>query len=134
MTPNTTPKNAARGVSSLRSVSSATYGLKASDRLLCSAICPPSRLRVGGTILEPMRRLLALALGLGLALGGSAVHAQQGPDRYDMLYGAPVDVTLNDLQWGAQSYDNRAIRTKGTVEIGSSTGRSRSYMIRDMGV
>jgi hypothetical protein len=81
-----------------------------------------------------MRRLLALAMGLVLTSAAPA-RAQQAPDRYDMMYGAPVDVSLYDLVWGAATYGNRAIRTKGYVEILTSSGSmGRVYGLRDMGV
>ena len=58
----------------------------------------------------------------------------QGYDRYEAMYGTPVDVRLYDLVNSAVSYEGRAIRTKGTLEMGSSPGTiGRVYMLRDMG-
>lgn len=58
----------------------------------------------------------------------------QGYDRYEAMYGTPVDVSLYDLVNSAVSYEGRAIRTKGTLEMSSSPGTmGRVYMLRDMG-
>jgi hypothetical protein len=50
-------------------------------------------------------------------------------DRYTALYGEPVDVTIDDLVQGGQSYQNRAIRTRGVLEVVGTAG-GRLYSLR----
>lgn len=51
-----------------------------------------------------------------------------GVDRYEMMYGTPVDVSIDDLMTESTSYQGRAIRTKGRLEVGMSLGRT--YVLR----
>jgi Bacterial Ig-like domain len=72
------------------------------------------------------------AAGLLLtALAAAPVAAQiaigQDVSRYELLYGQPVDVALDDLVLESSSYQDRAIRTKGRLDFGSDqTGRTYS--------
>lgn len=72
-----------------------------------------------------------------IALVAPAAIAQEQYDRYDAMYGTPVDVSLTDLASAAAvSYEGRAIRTHGRLEIDSGSagsGSSRLYMLRDIG-
>lgn len=63
----------------------------------------------------PARRL-ALSLCAALTLSVAAPVAAQGSD-YEARFGPPVDVALDDLVGGGASYEGRAIRTKGRLEI-----------------
>jgi hypothetical protein len=44
-------------------------------------------------------------------------------DRYEMMYGKPVDVSIDDLYNQSTAYQGRAIRTKGRLEAGMGLGR-----------
>jgi hypothetical protein len=45
------------------------------------------------------------------------------------MFGEPVDVTINDLVNSPSSYDRRAVRTRGDLEMGTSL--RRSWVLRD---
>jgi Bacterial Ig-like domain len=75
-----------------------------------------------------------LRVGLAVLLPAGFVGAQvgeegQGFSQYDM-YGDPVDVTVSDLAQTPDSYDERAVRTKGRFELALEYGRDR-YMLQD---
>ena len=81
-------------------------------------------------------RALALPLTLValLAVAGPAraqISMGDDPSRYDALYGKPVDVSVDDLVQESVSYTNRAVRTKGRLELGFSTSQ-RSYLLRGL--
>src|SRR5215468_7436821 len=70
------------------------------------------------------------ALGLGLLLllilpAGLLAQANE----YEMRYGEPVDVTLNDLLQNPDPYLDRSVRTHGTLEM--SIDLNRTYKMRD---
>lgn len=68
----------------------------------------------------------AIALAaLGLVPAG---RGQEITNRYDALWGRPVDVSINDLVDNPDSYENRAVRTHGRLDSG---GALRTYSLRD---
>lgn len=73
-----------------------------------------------------LRRLALLAL-LAAPAGPTAA---QDTNRYEAEYGPPIDVSLTDLMLSPESYDGRAVRTRGRLELGSALG---AYMLRDAG-
>src|SRR5947207_7148629 len=103
-------------------------------------------LRGEGPILDPMRPaagsslLLAGLMGLLALPPGSAqaqlVVGEGDTSRYDALYGAPVDVSVDDLASEGTAYLNRAVKTHGQLEMlfnGSQRGwslRGLMYQIR----
>jgi hypothetical protein len=64
----------------------------------------------------------------------TASTAQEEPSqtRYDYMYGSPVEVTVDDLlQMGATAYANRAVRTKGALEMSNRLqGRTFGFALR----
>ena len=75
-------------------------------------------------------------IGVGLALALAAVHpalAQEDEpvNRYEMLYGTPVDVSLSDLVQNPIAYSNRAIRTTGRLEMSPQIQQRRTYILSD---
>jgi hypothetical protein len=66
------------------------------------------------------------AVGVLLLLPAAGLRAQS---RYDM-YGEVVDVTINDLVGQGPSYDGRAVRTKGRLEMMPTVGQ-RYYLLKD---
>jgi hypothetical protein len=77
-------------------------------------------------------------IGAGLALvllAAYPVLSQDDPygvgNRYEMLYGTPVDVSLSDLVQNAMSYTNRAVRTTGRLDILPATQSRRTYILTD---
>jgi hypothetical protein len=50
--------------------------------------------------------------------------------RYEYQYGAPVDVTISDLVNSPGSYERRAVKTRGILDMGTALGRS--YILRDI--
>src|SRR5258708_30133477 len=80
-------------------------------------------------------RALRLLGTLALALGVPTVSTPQeepSQTRYDYMYGTPVEVTVDDLlQSGATAYANRAVRTKGTLEMSTRLqGRTFGFALR----
>jgi hypothetical protein len=76
--------------------------------------------------------LLTMAGALGLSRPVSAqVSVGEDIDRYDALYGKPVDVSVDDLVQESVSYTNRAVRTHGRLELSFETTQ-RSYMLRGL--
>jgi hypothetical protein len=51
-------------------------------------------------------------------------------DRYEFQYGTPIAVTLDDLLTNPGSYEGRAVKTKGKLEMGMSL--QQSYLMREM--
>jgi len=73
-------------------------------------------------------------LAAALLLLSPCALAQEGYDRYEGMYGTPVDVTLSDLASAASvSYQGRAIRTHGRLELDHSGGNQRNYMLAELG-
>jgi hypothetical protein len=75
------------------------------------------------------RRWLIASLALLLGARPVASPAQEGFSQYDM-YGPPVDVTISDLAQQPDSYDQRAVRTKGRFDLALEYGRDR-YLLQD---
>jgi hypothetical protein len=78
-------------------------------------------------------------IGAGLALALLVAHpafSQQGDptNRYEMLYGTPVDVSLSDLVQNPMAYSNRAVRTSGRLEMSPSIQNRRTYILADSAV
>src|SRR5438132_11698796 len=78
-------------------------------------------------------------IGAGLAWGLLAAHPafsqQDEPaNRYEMLYGTPVDVSLSDLVQNPMAYSNRAVRTTGRLEMSPQIQQHRTYMLADSAV
>jgi Bacterial Ig-like domain len=72
----------------------------------------------------------AILLGLGAATAAAQGLVQTGEiSRYENQYGQPVDVTLNDLVSNPSSYERRAVKTRGTLDMGMAL--RRSYILRD---
>ena len=78
-----------------------------------------------GPILEAMR---GLGLVLLLVLAATAASAQM-LNQYEMQFGEPMDVNLNDLLNSPDSYLDRAVRTHGQLEMGMDL--RTSYRLRD---
>jgi len=76
---------------------------------------------------RPLNRLSA-GVTLALALSAPAA-AQEGWNRYEQLYGQPVDVTIADLVQGA-GYEGRAVRTRGDLELDYQS-QVRVFRLRD---
>jgi hypothetical protein len=55
--------------------------------------------------------------------------AQIYPNRYEQIYGDPIDVSLSDLAFGGSAYEGRAVRTRGRVDL--RPGVQRSYVLKD---
>src|SRR5258708_2390949 len=72
---------------------------------------------------------LALALAVPTA---STPQEEPSQSRYDYMYGSPVEVTVDDLlQMGATAYANRAVRTKGALEMSNRLqGRTVGFALR----
>src|SRR3954453_2319543 len=51
--------------------------------------------------------------------------------RYDALYGKPVDVSIDDLVQESSAYANRAVRTKGRLDMLFDSNQ-RAYAMRGM--
>ena len=67
---------------------------------------------------------LQLALALALVATASLAAAQS----YEQQYGPPIDVTLDDLTFNPEIYDERVVRTKGRLDMLRSVG-GRAYAI-----
>ena len=76
-----------------------------------------------------VRRSSVLAL---LALASLPVRGQDPYtlNRYEQRYGTPVEVALYELIQNGSSYEGRAIKTKGDLELESSQN-GRQYSLRD---
>ena len=76
--------------------------------------------------------LLTAACALGLIAPASAqISVGEDVDRYDALYGKPVDVAVDDLVTESVAYTNRAVRTHGRLELSFETTQ-RSYLLRGL--
>jgi Big-like domain-containing protein len=75
---------------------------------------------------------LTAACALGTAGPASAqISVGEDIDRYDSLYGKPVDVAIDDLVQESVAYTNRAVRTHGRLELSYETTQ-RGYMLRGL--
>ena len=73
----------------------------------------------------------ACALGLSRPVSAQISVGEGNVDRYDALYGQPVDVAVDDLVQESTSYLNRAVRTHGRLELGFDSTQ-RAYLLRGM--
>jgi Big-like domain-containing protein len=78
-------------------------------------------------------------IGAGLALALFVAHPafsqyDDAANRYEMLYGTPVDVSLTDLVQNPMAYSNRAVRTTGRLEMSPSIQNRRTYILSDSAV
>lgn len=82
----------------------------------------------------PRRYVWITAPFLILVLGAASapVLAQGVPNTYELRYGDPVDVSLEDLFNSPEVYEGRAVRTTGHLEPDVGGGR-RSYLLREGG-
>jgi hypothetical protein len=80
-----------------------------------------------------MKLITSRAVVIVLILAGrGATQAQDSSDMYENVYGKPVDVRVRELALGAVPYLGRPVRTKGRVEIDSTTS-GRRYLLEDEG-
>jgi hypothetical protein len=73
----------------------------------------------------------ACALGLSRPVSAQISVGEGNVDRYDALYGQPVDVAVDDLVQESTSYLNRAVRTHGRLEL-SFDSTQRAYLLRGL--
>ena len=73
----------------------------------------------------------ACALGLSRPVCAQISVGEGNVDRYDALYGQPVDVSVDDLVQEPSSYLNRAVRTHGRLELGFDSTQ-RAYLLRGL--
>ncbi len=64
-----------------------------------------------------LRTLLVFGLLALSSVTSAQVNPRTDPAYLESLYGPVVDVSLNDLAFNAESYNNRAIRVKGRVNV-----------------
>jgi len=74
---------------------------------------------------------VACALGLSRPVSAQISVGEGNVDRYDALYGQPVDVAIDDLVQESTSYVNRAVRTHGRLELGFDSTQ-RAYLLRGL--
>src|SRR5712692_3856871 len=81
------------------------------------------------------RRTIGAGLALALLVAHPSFSQQDDPaNRYEMLYGTPVDVSLSDLVQNPMAYSNRAVRTTGRLEMSPSIQNRRTYILTDSAV
>ena len=71
-----------------------------------------------------------LLMAAVLAVPALAQESGGGMDRYEAMYGQPVDVSIDDLMSQSTAYQGRAVRTKGRLEMGMTMGRS--YLLKSL--
>jgi hypothetical protein len=72
-----------------------------------------------------------IALGLARSAPAQIVVGQSDPSRYEMMYGTPVEVSVDDLAQQPESYVGRAVRTHGQLELSMEVGQTRrGYLMR----
>jgi len=72
--------------------------------------------------------LAAVAAFLVAAPARAQITNSYGYD-YEARYGKPVDVSITDLVFNPDSYRDRAVRTRGRLDLGASG--SRNYQLQD---
>src|SRR5262245_24254817 len=95
----------------------------------------------GGSQRVPVRPILMtmsagrLSLLAALLCAGGHVPALAqgsygtGSNQYEQRYGPPVDVSLDDLVRTPEAYEDRAVRTKGRLEL-LMASTQRQFMLR----
>lgn len=78
-----------------------------------------------------MRLTLAVAALLALPFPALAQVDVGQAGYYEARYGEPVDVSLSDLLQNGGSYDGRAVRTSGRLDL-SSASVQRQFVIKDV--
>jgi len=74
-----------------------------------------------------------IALGLARSAPAQIVVGQSDPSRYEMMYGTPVEVSVDDLAQQPESYVGRAVRTHGQLELSMEVGQTRrGYLMRGL--
>jgi hypothetical protein len=71
----------------------------------------------------------AAAVVLAAAVRGAPQTSYGRESQYEQLYGNPIDVSLTDLENNPEAYMNRAVRTRGRLEMGPSI--RDSWILRD---
>jgi hypothetical protein len=74
-------------------------------------------------------RGLALAATLFAPAFASAQDSYTRDSEYERRYGQPVDVAISDLVQNSSAYENRAVRTRGRLEL--IAGLRDGYILRD---
>jgi hypothetical protein len=74
----------------------------------------------------------AACLVLALVWAGTASAQYSPANRYEMQYGEPIDVSLEDLIQMPEPYYNRAVRTTGTLDMLATTS-ARRWALRSLG-
>jgi hypothetical protein len=78
------------------------------------------------------RAILLHAAAAAVPLLPAAAHAQTSYGRdspYDQAYGEPVDVSVSDLDQSPEAYLNKAVRTRGSLDL--ETGQRNQFTLRD---
>src|SRR5262245_55734107 len=81
-------------------------------------------MRCRAVVLRP-----AAAAILALPRPAAAQSSYAQPSQYDQLYGTPVDVSITDLAQNPEAYYERAVRTRGRLEV--LPGVRNAYAMRD---
>ena len=76
-----------------------------------------------------LARLGAFVLVLSAGTATAQIVQNGEISRYEYQYGTPIDVTISDLVTNPESYQERAVKTKGTLEMGMSLGKS--WILKD---
>lgn len=77
-----------------------------------------------------MRTLMAAALLALSAPAWAQFQFSDSADRYDTMYGRPIDVSLSDIVMNPEQYQERAVRTRGRLE--RTFDRTDSYLLTDL--
>jgi hypothetical protein len=74
--------------------------------------------------------LLLAAFGAALPAHPQGVSTGEVYSEYEMRYGDPVEVSISDLISTPTAYNERAVRTRGRLEM-DANGSFRTYMLRN---
>jgi hypothetical protein len=86
---------------------------------------------MGGQVSRLKAPLAALGLALLLAAPAPAQDSYTRDSDYERRYGQPVDVSLSDLIQNPEAYHERAVRTRGRLDLVG--GLRDGFELRDMG-
>jgi hypothetical protein len=84
---------------------------------------------MGGKGWQVCAPALAFALALGSPAPAAAQESYERDSEYERRYGQPVDVSITDLVQNSAAYENRAVRTRGRLEL--LGGLRDGYGMRD---